>query len=233
MTQPPSQQPALPERVLAGAGAALLAAHVGGELADVALGTALGAPRAYFVSPAAACAVAAYALALPRGPWSDLLAQRTHYLIAFAALAWWASVLPTFALAFAATPLIGWWVFLADARGLVRYEVHDASFYVTRGTGYALMRAAPQAAVVHLGLDPRLARLVAARRGHARDARHDRARPAQLRLRRALGAVRHVRAAQVGGVRLRAAARGGAAPSGRLALRVEEGRFFPKGCHKP
>lgn len=159
MTQPPSQQPALPERVLAGAGAALLAAHVGGELADVALGTALGAPRAYFVSPAAACAVAAYALALPRGPWSDLLAQRTHYLIAFAALAWWASVLPTFALAFAATPLIGWWVFLADARGLVRYEVHDASFYVTRGTGYALMRAAPQAAVVHLGLDPRLARL--------------------------------------------------------------------------
>jgi hypothetical protein len=161
--------------LLAAAGAFLIAAHVGSEVALIATSS----PRAavvYFWPAALAVGVIGYVRLLPpprdrpqqsqQPPWwrwaRDWVGSGTALLVVATAAAAWAEVLLEFMAAYLVCPLYLLWIDVAFARGAVRYDPHARGFVVTRAASYAVVRGTTAACVRHLGLPAPLARLVPA-----------------------------------------------------------------------
>lgn len=132
-------------------GAGLLAAHVSFELSRTDEGATV---TPYFLPAAAACSLVVYAACT--WPWRWCTGYET--LVIALPLAWWAGVVPTFAVAFMCTSLVLVWLSLVEP--LVRYDLQSRGFYPTRATFYASMRAVSQACVERLDLPLRFARLL-------------------------------------------------------------------------
>ena len=141
-----------------GVAAALLLAHVSAELTSVALGYMEGVTW-YFWPVALASGFIAYLLLLPRGGWV-FLGSGVEWWVLLLPLAWWARVLLSFAVAYLCVGIPLFFIDVAHARGLVRYDPHVRGFVVSRSTFYATVRALTAACVRHWGLPLRLGRLV-------------------------------------------------------------------------
>ena len=155
--QPPAY--AIARYLLSGLGAFFVAAHVGSEAwrYDTA-----GPPVPYFWPALAACSVVAFVLAVPLTAWYPraYLSTGAEAVAVALPVAWALKVLPEFTLAYVTACFLHYWIQVADAAGLVRYDANRRGYIVTRSTLYGTMRATTAYLVREAGLPLRVARLV-------------------------------------------------------------------------
>jgi hypothetical protein len=132
-----------------GLGLLLLSAHVTAEVAMVARG---GDSHRRFFLVFWPGALLSGALACAPVRLSEVRGTGVEGLLLAAALAWWARVLDVFALAYVGCALVLFCLEVADARGLLRYDLRARGFYVTRSTAYAALRALSAATPLPRGL---------------------------------------------------------------------------------
>ena len=136
--------------LLAALGLFLLSVHVSSQVAGADLHVWPGV---------LACGVLTAARAVP-GAWRDTLAPGTHYVLITGALAWAAGAFDVFARAFAALPLVLFWIEVAARRGVVRYDPTTSRFLLTRSSLYGILRVAGALVEARTEVPARIVRLL-------------------------------------------------------------------------
>lgn len=127
------------DRFLSATSIVLLSAHVTLVCLDDS--------RTHFLLAALGVVTVNFFALLPRGPVYDYFRTGLAHHVVYLLVSWFIDAFVVYCIAFACAPFILWWIDVAHARGLVKYDPQTSYFLISRATVYALVRSTTHALV--------------------------------------------------------------------------------------